>query len=191
MRLHSDYCHWSTVFSLALLAAVAGCADGSNVREAAGPAGPPEFLVTHDSGKLTVNVTGPGRVQYPPFIGTYDASVSGGTGPYYYVWFWRPCYTNGCNGQFYKLTEGANLSSAQVTFATYTRWVQVEAQVRENKSAPYNTGRSQFKLTFGPAGFGGSVQCPSPDMPTVQPYPFDTAQLHFVYGPCSLDRIYQ
>lgn len=173
-----------------------GCgADGGLRGKSPDIAGPRFTTVTNETGKLTVYVTGPGWIHYPG-TATYSASASGGTGPYYYVWSWRPCFTqDGCSSQqFIWLGEGLNMTSASVSFASYTTWVEVSVEARENKAAPYNTGRnSPVKITFGPAGLGGTMGCPPYGLlHNGQPiFPFDSLHEHFVYDPCTAARMYQ
>ncbi|HEU0013609.1 MAG TPA: hypothetical protein VFQ45_07980 [Longimicrobium sp.] len=154
--------------ALAVLA-LAACEDAAERTLAPGKAPSLATLYDDEAVPLAVTVTGPKKVLRESTV-TYTATVSGGSGSYYYNWIAHVCYPEGYCLTPMKFAWGSGMSSVRRLIRADEASVKVSVQVREDADVHY-TGVNHA-MTIAPASWTDQVQAGGWGCIAPQDYPF-------------------
>jgi len=168
-----------TPFVLAMAAAAAGaCADGATTPQQATPQAPRAAITcdadcggsmggtvpTATDTALTVTVWGPTK-NLVAATDTFTAEVSGGVGPYYYIWTRQTCYDDGSYCTKGIFAQGLGKSSASLPIYSDVNTTRIVVQVKDATTPAPFTGNAHM-MVLGPATrqfpSKGSFACQSP-----------------------------
>jgi hypothetical protein len=133
-------------------AALGACAEQptASARPAA-PGAPGRTLISDTP--LQVSVSGPTKM-YEEGVATYSASVSGGSGSYWYQWISEVCFESGFCYEPNVFAQGSGVSSAQLPIPSDFYRVRVSVQVHEDQTV-HRSGIG-YRSVLGPAALSQS-----------------------------------
>jgi hypothetical protein len=139
---------------------------------------------------LTVTMSAPTKVLKQSYV-TLTASVSGGTGPYYYIWSEQVCYDSGtdCYEDIY--SEGEGQSSISYGVSDGVNSARVVVQVKDANTTAQRSGNARRNI-LGPAAFVYGTQstfhCQSPV--NYFPFQFSPGAQQYIRSGCDGHKIY-